>query len=241
MQGDTLSYGDYSVAKLNKKVRIEQAEGLTEVSYAVLKEKGKFLTKFDGVYSGVGNATDFGLFSFLGNKNKQLIVSQTIPRNGRHWIVDLATDFRVIYDSADYAVGREDLSVLDIDKDGEYEVLQENTAFYGFNNFSMAESPLPWIIFKFDKKAGKYLPANHLLKEYALENINVRINDLSAENNLATLLYVTLQYIYAGEEQTGWEFFDKEYKNPDREDVRSRAKAILRKEPVYKFIYRKAE
>lgn len=235
IKDDALSFGNYSVEKVNKKVQIEQTSGSSEVSYAVLKRGGKVLAKFDGISSGMGNATEFGLFSFLGNENKQLVVSQTIPRNGRHWIVDLSPDFRVIYDSADYAVGREDLSVLDIDKNGQYEILLEDTAFYGFEKLSMAGAPLPLIIFKYDEKAGKYLPANHLFKEYALENIK----SITSENNLAKLLAVTLQYIYAGEEQTGWEFFDKEYKNPDREDIKSRAKAILRKEPVYKFIYGK--
>src|SRR5688572_29105899 len=65
VQEDTLSVGDYSVVKLKKKVKIEQTPNLTDVSYAVLKRGDKVIAKFDGVYSGLGNATDFGLFPLL--------------------------------------------------------------------------------------------------------------------------------------------------------------------------------
>jgi hypothetical protein len=230
VQADTLSEGDYSVIKLKKKVKIDETPDLTDVSYAVLKRKGKVLVQFDGVYFGLGNATDFGLFSFLGGNARQLVVSQTIPRGGRHWIVDLSPDYRVIYDSADYGVGREELSVLDIDKDGRFEVLQENVAFYGLDGFSMADTPLPLVIFKYDEQAQKYLPANHLFKDYALKNIDAK----------SKLLDKTLQYIYAGEEQEGWAFFDREYKGSNKEDLKSKITAILKKDSVYKFIYAKS-
>src|SRR5215204_1277296 len=207
---DTLTEGDYSVVKLKKKVKIEETPDLTEVSYAVLKRKGKVLAKFDGVYFGLGNVTEFGLFPFLGGNARQLVVSQTIPRGGRHWIVNLSPNFRVIYDSADYGVGREDLSVLDIDKDGRYKVLQEDVSFYGLDGFSMADTPLPTVIFKYDEQARKYLPANHLFKDYALKNIDKQ----------SKMLDKTLRYIYAGEEQKGWAFFDREYKSSNKEDLK---------------------
>ena len=243
VQADSLSEGDYSVIKLKKKVKIEETPDLTEVSYAVLKRKNKVLVKFDGVYFGLGNATDFGLFSFLGENDRQLVVSQTIPRGGRHWIVDLSPDLRIIYDSADYSVGREDLSIYDIDGDGRFEVLQEDTAFYGFDGFSMAETPLPLVIFRYDEKAGKYLPANHLLKDYALKNIDTQINKFTSGNNhkLSELLDITLRYIYAGEEEKAWMFFESEYKQPDKEAVKSKVKAILKRNAVYKFIYGKSK
>jgi hypothetical protein len=67
------------VSKFYKKVKVEETNGLTEVSFAVLKKRGKLLAKFDGMYSGVGNATDFGLFSFLKGEAKQLFVSRRFP------------------------------------------------------------------------------------------------------------------------------------------------------------------
>lgn len=239
VEGDALTQGDYSVVKLKKKVKIERTPGLTEVSYAVLKRKDKVLAEFDGVYFGLGNATDFGLFSFLGGKTRQLIVSQTVPRGGRHWIVDLSPDFRVIYDSADYAVGREDLLVLDIDKDGRFEVLQEVTDFYGFGNFNSAETPLPLVIFKYDEKAGKYLPANRLFKKYALHDIDAEINKPGGRA-LSDLLDIMLRYVFAGEAEKAWALFDKEYRDSDKADVKAAVSAVLRKNAVYNFIYGKS-
>jgi hypothetical protein len=241
VEADTLSYGGYDVVKLKKKVKLEQTSGLTEVSYALLKRNGKVLEKFDGVYFGAGNATDFGLFSFLGGGAKQLVVSQTIPRGGRHWVVNLSVDFRVVYDSGEYGVGREDLGVLDIDKDGRYEILQELTAFYGFDHFSSAETPLPLVIFKYDEKAGKYLPANDFFQEYALKDIESQIATLASDESeyLSRRLDIALQYVFAGKEKEAWAFFDREYKHPDKEEVKSKVKAVLRDQPVYRFIYPK--
>lgn len=241
VEGDSLSYNGYDVVKLKKKVKLEQTFGLTEVSYALLKKEGKVLAKFDGVYFGAGNVTDFGLFSFLGGEAKQLVVSQTIPRGGRHWVVTLSPDFRVVYDSGDYRVGRENLGVLDIDKDGRFEILQEVTAFYGFDHFSSAETPLPLVIFKYDEKAGKYLPANQLFQEYALRDIESKIATLGSDESgyLSRSLDIALQYVFAGKEEEAWAFFDREYKHPGKEELKSQVKAVLREHPVYRFIYAK--
>lgn len=45
-----------------------------------------------------------------------------------------------------------------------------------------------------------------------------------------------MQYIHAGEEQEAWAFFDREYKRPDKEEVKSKVKSILKEHPVYRFI-----
>lgn len=238
---DKLSYGGYDVIKLRKKVKIEQVPNLTEVTYAVLKKNGKVLAKFDGAYSGYGNGTHFGLFSFLGGDKKQLVISQTIPRGGRHWVVELVPSFRIIYDSREFRVGREDLEVLDIDKDGRYEILQEITAFYGFRDLAPVETPLPTVIFRFDEKANKYLPANRLFQDFAL---NIRERDIASLNTdeseyLPKRLDIALNLIFAGKENEAWEFFDRSYKRPDKEEIKSQTTALLRNHPVYKFIYRK--
>lgn len=237
---DTLSYGGYDVMKLKKRVRVEQTSGLTEVSYAVLKRNGKVITKFDGVYFGLGNATDFGLFPFLGGEARQLAVSQTVPRGGRHWVVDLSSEARVIFDSGDYGVGREEFSVIDIDKDGVREISMPVTAFYTFENMYMAETPLPEIIFKYDRKAGKYFPANPVFQGYALRGIEDEIRQLDPNDEssyLSKRLDIALSYIYAGKEAEAWSFFDKEYRLPDKEEMKAKIKAVLKTEAAYKYIY----
>jgi hypothetical protein len=242
VEQDSLSYGGYDVVKLKKKVRVAQTPGLTEVSYAALKRNGKVVAKFDGIYFGLGNATDFGLFSFLGGEAKQLAVSQTIPRGGRHWVVDLSSGARVIFDSGEYGVGREEFSVIDIDKDAIYEISMPITEFYMFESMYMAETPLPEIVFKYDLKARKYFPANPAFQAYALMGIDDairRVNPNDASRYLSTRLDIVLRYIYAGKEAEAWSFFDEEYRLPDKEVMRAKIKAVLKKEAVYKYLYGK--
>lgn len=245
--GDSLVHEGFEVVKLSRKVRYEyppemrEPPDMLDATYAVLRRKGRVLLTFDGVVYGAGNATDFGLFSFLGGETKQLAVSLTAPRLGRHWAVELSPRPRVLFDSYDYEVGREEFAVVDVDKDGVYEISLPVTAFYMFENMYMAETPLPEIIFKYDPRAGKYLPANHLLAGYALRDIEADIARLKETDDryMSSRLGVLLQYVYAGREREGWDFFAREYRRPDRDELRSKIEAELRGQKLYKFIYAK--
>jgi len=97
------------------------------------------------------------------------------------------------------------------------------------------------VIFKYDDKAGKYLPANQLFQEYALKGIESNIATLGSDESeyLSKRLDIALQYVFAGKEDEAWAFFDREYKHPDKEEVKSKVKAVLREHPVYRFIYPK--
>jgi hypothetical protein len=246
VDGDSLSYDGFEVVKLQKKVKydyppeMKSPPDVLDASYAALKKNGRVLAEFDGVYHGMGNTADFGLYSFLGGGTKQLAVSLTIPRGGRHWIVDLSSTARVIFDSGDYGVGREELSVIDIDKDGVYEISLPLTEFYMFESMSPAEIPLPEIIFRYDGKKRKYLPANPSFQSYALRGVEDevgRLNPGEEAGYLSERLGILLRYIYAGKEEAGWDFFDREYRLPDKEQIKSKIKAVLGKESVYKYIY----
>lgn len=243
---DSLSLNDYNIVKLKKKIKLEyplemkSAPISVEVSYAILKKRNKSLKVFDGVYSGAGNATDFGLFPFLGKDSKQLAVSQTVPRGGRHWIIDLNSNTRVIFDSRDYEVGREEFSVVDLDKDGTYEIYFPVTKFYPFENLAMAEIPLPTVIFKYDETVKKYLPANRKFQDYLLDGIDEEIKKLDKDSNgyLSNRLKIVLRYIYAGKKKEAWEFFDKEYNLSNKEKIRTEIKFILKNEKIYQNIYK---
>ncbi len=239
VKSDSLTYSDFEVIKLHKEVRLEQTRGLTEVSYAILRRNGRKVATFDGVYCGYGNATDFGLLSFLGGDTQQFIISQTIPRGGRHWIVNVSPEYRVLFDSREFGVGREEIVIVDIDGDGIREIFLELTAFYGFENISSAETPLPEIIFKYDARERKYLPANRIFHDYALRGVQQEIDDLSrleGEAHFSRVLDITLRYIFAGKEQEAWAFFDRECRMKNRDEIKTRILSELRNEPVYKFI-----
>src|SRR5262245_26034585 len=194
------SYNGFKIAKLESIAKGSENEQI-EFSYAVIKKNGRVLAKFDSFRDGLMNATDIGLFPFLGGKTKQLIISQTLPRTGRHWIVELAANPKVLFDSGDYEVGREEVWTVDLDGDGVYEIWLYVTTFYGeFDQLSVMATPLPKMIFRYDKRVGKYLPANHRYRDYFLEGIETNISNLPTvvgERYLASRLNVLLRLLYA--------------------------------------------
>ena len=247
--GERLKYNGYVVEKRHRKVRENYPEGvgagqsLIDVSYAVLKRKGKVLAKFDAnVYFGPGNATRFGLFSFLDSHAKQIAVSQDRFRGGKHWVISLLPQPRIVVDGPYWAVGREgdDMSVVDLDHDGVFEIIVPITDFYDFQDkLPVGRIPLPGIIFKYNRNEMKYFPANPLFESYVIQEINERAaGTISDEfDQRAIALKKLLAYIYVGREDQAWEPYNKSYKLSDKEAVRSRVRAILVKQPVYKFIY----
>jgi hypothetical protein len=242
---ESLSYNGFKIAKL------ESIAKRIEFSYAVIKKNGRVLAKFDSFRDGLMNATDIGLFPFLGGKRKQLMISQTLPRTGRHWIVELAANPRILFDSGDYEVGREEAYAVDIEGDGIYEINLFATCFYGaFDQLAVAYTPLPIVVFRYDKQPGRYLPANHRYRDYLLQGIETEISalptEISALPSSAGMLYlarrldVLLQFLYAGKEKEGWEFFDKAYSLPDADKIKAIVKEELRKAPAYKFIRKRS-
>ncbi len=228
---ETLFYNGYKVEKRTEKVSYGH-ENEVEVSYAVLRESDLTRLKFDGVHFVEGNSTEFGLFNLLGNGSQQLIVSQTVPRGGRHWVVDVSSGVRVVFDSWDYSAGREEFYVIDVDKDGVYEISLPVTAFYEMQDkMYIAEIPLPEIIFKYDAKARKYVRANHLFPDYTLHGIEQDIEQLRIDNDrnyLSKRLDILLRYIFADQSDEGWAFFNREYQRSDKEEIQSRIVGILK-------------
>ncbi|HVS81602.1 MAG TPA: hypothetical protein VHE60_07690 [Pyrinomonadaceae bacterium] len=214
-----------------------------DVTYAVLKRKGIVLAKFDdNIYFGMGNDTRFGLFSFLDGPTKQLVISQDIFRGGTQWIISLSPQPRIIFDGPDWAVGREgdDMRTIDLDHDGVFEISVPITDFYDFQDkLPIARIPLPEIIFKYDARAMKYVPANPFFESYALHGIS----DLEVEKSTdefdqrAMALENLLAFIYVGKQNQAWDFYNRSYNLSDKEEIRRRVKAILIRQPVYKFIY----
>jgi len=245
---ESLSYNGFKIAKIEKRKRLKgKLQALSysqELPYAVIKKNGKVLAEFEGIHGGLMNATGIGLFPLLGGKTKQLIISQTLPRTGRHWIVELTANPKVLFDSSDYEVGGEEVWAVDLDGDGVYEIRLYVTSFYNeFDQLSMMYTPLPMVVFRYDRRVGKYLPANHLYRDYFLEGIETEISALSTEAGeqyLASRLNLLLRFLYAGKEKEGWEFFDKAYALPDADKIKAIVKRELQKAPAYKFIRKKS-
>jgi hypothetical protein len=246
---DTLSYNRYVVEKRHRRVRedhptkMQLGPSWIDVSYAVLKRRGRVLAKFDdNIYFGVGNDIRFGLFSFLDGPTKQLAVSQDIFREGKQWVVSLAPRPRIIFDGPDWAVGREgdDMGMIDLDHDNVFEITVPITDFYDFQDkLPISRIPLPEIIFKYDSAAGKYVPANPNFASYALRGVSDRKIEQTADelDQRAMALGNLLTLIYVSKQSQAWDFYDRSYKLADKEEIARRVKAILNRQPVYSFIY----
>lgn len=240
-----LAYQGYEV-EIRKKTIIDRDyyDKPFEVSYAVVKRGGKTVGAFAGTYTGLGNETAVGLFNFLGGEAKQLAISQTVSRGGRHWLVRLTPRYKVLFDSADYEVGREWVKITDMDRDGVAEIGLATVSFYTGFDYPMSMTPLPWGVFRYDSQTDSYLPANHDFQDVLLKDIEQRISKLPASgdkhNYLATRLDILLDYLYAGRERDGWEFFERAYDQPDKAKVKATVKNVLRKNRAYQYINRQA-
>jgi hypothetical protein len=238
----SLSYKGFKIATIAKPKRSKSH--LQGLSYVVIKKNERVLAKFGGPIDDPLAATDIGLFPLLGGKSKQLIISQTVPRGGRHWIVELTANPKVLFDSGDFEVGREEVWTVDLDGDGVYEIWLFVTSFYGaFNQLSVMATPLPKMVFRYDKREGRYLPANHRYRDYLLKGIETEISNLPTavgERYLASRLNVLLRLLYAGKEKEGWEFFDNAYTLPDAERIKGIVNEEIQEAPAYKFIRKRS-
>src|SRR5690606_10747380 len=127
---------------------------------------------------------------------------------------------------------------VDVNGDGVYEISMPLMGFDMFENMSMAETPLPEIVFKYDSSAKEYLPANPQFSDYVLRSVNQEIErerNGDEIGNLGSRLGIVLKYLYVRKDREAWEFFDKEYTRDDKEEVKARIKDELRKERTYQF------
>ena len=247
---DRITYRGYVLQRKNRTVvDPEIALKPIDVSYAVLHRNRQRPMKFDAnVYFGLGNDTRFGLISILGNQAKQAIISQDVYRGGNQGISTLSRRPRIIFDGRIWSVGREgdDMNIADLDGDGVYEISVPTCIFYGFHNLSPAATPLSTIIFKYSKRARRYLPANPRFAGQLLADIEEReqqvrppTDTVEEMNHLGDVMAVLLDYIFAGRRREGWIFYDRVYKLPDKRKVKREILAELRDSPAYRFIYRR--
>lgn len=241
---DSLNYEGYEVKKFLTKKKDEDDSPVAEINDAVLQKNGKTVFKFEGVYYPLGNQMEFGLFSFLGNKTKQLIIYETTNRYGRIWIVSLSPKPEILFDSKDWGGFREFIYIEDIDDDGKYEISLQTEEYLSFENIAHINVPQIGYDFIYDGKSERFLPANERFQDLYSGGLNERISKIKPLNSssgfdeevIKDFIETFLTFIYAGKENEAWEFFDKEYNLEDKEIRKEKIKAVLSKDPIYKFI-----
>lgn len=262
----SLKYEGYEIKKFLTKKKYDDDSPTADISDAVLQKNGKTIFKFEGVYYPLGNQFEFGLFSFLGDKTKQLIIYETSNRYGRVWIVRLSPKPKILFDSKDWGGVREFIYIDDIDEGGKYEISLQTEKTLSFENLAHINVPQIGYDFKYNNKSERFLPANESFRDEYLEGLNERvlkIEPLNSSNGfnenlkkerdaisnssrnsingfdeevIKDFIGIFLTYIYAGKENEAWEFFDKKYNLEDKETRRDKIKDVLSKDPIYKFI-----
>jgi hypothetical protein len=235
-------------------IRKREDEKKKEIEITVTKNRKKFLSyKVEQMLSV--QSLDIALFPFLSQKSKQLVSMEY--SGGAHccWgykIYELSPKFRKIFDGDNYGMdwlGYE-LDPIDIDKDGTYEFTQSVMAFDYFR-VSHASSVFPTAVFAYNKAQGKYTLANRRFSNYLLINMPQYLKEAQAKNlsfvedskhfpqedYVQAISRVILDYIYAGEREKGFEYFEKNYKMSDKDEFRKELKETLRKDPIYQSIY----
>lgn len=239
LNANALTINEYEVVKVRKTTALKGVREPVPVNVAVLKHQGTVLATFEGPSYPLGNSIDFALVPLLNRSQKELVISHLIPRGGRHWVVGFSPQPEVIFDSAEFQLGEEDFSFADLDQDGMAEIVLHTETFRGFEYLSMANSPHPEVIFKFDQSTKRYKISNKLFRNRYLEGIDKKQlhSDLTQrERYLADRLDIFLRYIYAGEEAQGWAFFDAAYQQNDDKALKAKIKARLANEPVYQML-----
>ncbi len=184
--------------------------------------------------------TIFGLYPFIVNRDKQLVVEQF--SGGAHccwsdWIIELTSPISILYDSQKYPVGY-GMVIEDINKDGNSEFIQALLTFDYFERMPHAYSPLPAVVFAFDESSNQFVPANPRFADYLLKDIEeniqycqeftskVKVNpdsyDDSTGEYLSSVLQVVIPYIYVNQEENAWSFFDQNYLLKDKEEIRQK-------------------
>jgi len=246
---DTLVYNHYTI------VNSFDAQDTSSGAHSVtIYKSGKLIYQHpEGVEQREFN--QFGLVSLLGDSSKQLVIQQY--SGGAHccwtaWVLDLSDSIRFLYQSEDYPEVGYELGISDLDNDGVTELSQAIIAFDYFDRLSHADSPVSVAYFRFSKEKGRYVLANREFSRLILARIAQEEDSVKAaadtlnpaafgdENGvyLSAVLQVVINYVYAGQRDTGWNFFDKWYSLGDKEDMKKKIQDVLAESKIYQELYR---
>jgi hypothetical protein len=208
--------------------------------------------------SGVedSNRVSYALYPLVPNGRKQIIIEE--HTGGAHcchlyWILDLGDTIRILYKSNENETEIGALMwIFDYGNDEYYEFSQYLNSFHYFDKLSGANSPGAVAVYKYSKALGIYVLANSDYPNENLERIEYTKSSVKeildstkefdsedSENLLSKTLEVLIDYIYAGQENTGWLFFDSNYVLPDKIKMKENIRGVLKASVVYKEMYNK--
>lgn len=195
---------------------------ITNFAPKTISRKERVLYKFKTLTPDDYSSSLVGLSKLLGKKSTQIYTVAVGPGAvccTNYWITDVSTGKpRNIFRSEDFGSFRDPMEVFDADGDGIYELVQSDSAFRYFMGDCGSCSPEPRAVFKYDKKARRYLPAYGIQPDFVKEGMRtmekwladsyVKLNggeDRALENDFRRALVAHIvDLIYLGEERKAW-------------------------------------
>lgn len=220
-----------------------------------INKNGKTIFKFKTLYNEGYWANLTGVAQLLGENSKQIYV--TASGTGgvcctNYWITDVSNGTpKDIFRSEDYGGFRNPMEIFDGDGDGIYELVQFDSAFRYFMDDCGSCSPEPRAVFRYNEKAGKYLPAKNIQQDFVKESL-LKTEKWLAETNEKltikndpgeaidfnrTLLAHIVDLIYSGNETKAWKMFDYYYADySEKEKISAEIKKRLRQSKFYQAL-----
>ncbi len=235
-----ISYNGYEIKKIvNPK----------DNTFSTIVEKGKRILICIRENEDTKGSTQIGLFPFLGKKTLQLIVQQN--SGGAHccrfWkIYDLFPQPRLIFDSTPYPIADawEEKKIIDLNKDGIFELIHADDQFAYFDGLTFTGSPLPTVIFKYNKMSKRYIPANSSFSWYIhkeLANLRNWYQEQEKNNGFINAASYVLDFmlpdLFLGRKKQAWGFFESNYAPSDKKRMKRLITERLKTDGIYRFIY----
>jgi len=174
----------------------------------------------DGLAQDYGSSAE--LISLLGSDKKQLVISQYTGGNhccNPYWIYELSPKFRLLFRSKDFeTLGYSEVQKLfqNIDRDADLEIVDNTPAFHYFDELPFVSSPVPTLIFDYNRHTRKFELANRRFAKYLLKDQaasiarSQAIRDSDPRQHRVDSFGLFLDLVYAGKEQAGWKYYHGE-------------------------------
>ncbi|MFZ1519580.1 MAG: hypothetical protein WAU11_12425 [Ignavibacteriaceae bacterium] len=194
------------------------------------------------------------LKDILHKNNKQLILN--FYSGGAHccdtyMVFDLLKDsLHLIYYDGNYLDEVEGFQTIDLDGDKVCEITTGTANFDYFDRLCHADSPSGRVVFKYSKRERRYIISNKSFPTYILKDIenykkefNIYLESVKLKNHeynsyiLKYTLSILIDYIYAGKEDEGWQYFNKYYILEDKLTMIKKIEEVFSESKVYKEIY----
>jgi hypothetical protein len=244
--GKILHYLDYIVEK-----RVE-VDGEFSNHIMVLKKKsGEEIKRFEWG-SDIAEMNTWRIVDVIKGGNKELIITQY--SGGAHcceynWVYAFDGGAKEVLDSHEYGTLGFMAEPKDLNDDGNLELLFQNLAFSYFFRCCYAASPAHTVVLEYHPAKEKYEVQNVKFKEHLISmnldsiEISPEFLELEAGDNpddvdpggyyLGSILNEVIPFLYCGEEEKGWELFDRAYKLRDKEDIIELIEQKLLEDPCY--------